>query len=143
MRMYLGGGILDGNRVLSRTGIEAMQTPAVETEVGAWAKGPSASYGMGLYAGGEPFGPEHAVFDPGGEPDFASMMVMIPERNSGVVLLMNVAPEIPLPGAAGTIKRIGAGAASIMMGSAPAEGSSIRTYYWVFDGAVFLALAAS
>ncbi|MBK8294330.1 MAG: beta-lactamase family protein [Solirubrobacterales bacterium] len=101
LRMMLNGGELDGHRVLSRQGVATLTSPVAATTVGPWAKDPDVSYGMGWYVGGGPFGPEPAVFHPGGSPDFGSMAVLLPAQEQGLVLLYNVTPEVELPGAAG------------------------------------------
>ena len=143
VQMLLNGGSLDGERVLSRASVAAMQVPAVDATVGPWAKDPDVAYGIGLYVGGAPFGPENAAFHPGGSPDFGSMLVLLPKRQRGLVLLMNATPEIAMPGAAGALDRIGAGAASLLIGSEPAGGTSMHTYYLFFDAIVAALLAAA
>lgn len=129
----LNGGAVDGVRILSRASVAMMQTPAVDATVGPWAKDPHVSYGMGLYVGGAPFGPEDASFHPGGSPDFGSMLVLLPEQERALVLLYNATPEVAMPGADGALDRIGAGAASLLIGSTPADGPSMHGYYLVFD----------
>ena len=89
LRMMLNGGELDGRRVLSRHGIATLTKPAAAATVGPWAKDPDVFYGMGWYVGGGPFGPEPAVFHPGGSPDFGSMAVLLPGQEQGLVLLYN------------------------------------------------------
>lgn len=141
-QMLLNGGAVDGERLLSRASVATMQTPAVDATVGPWAKDPHVSYGMGLYVGGAPFGPENASFHPGGSPDFGSMLVLLPEQKQTLVLLYNATPEVAMPGAAGALDRIGAGATSLLIGSAPADGPSMHGYYLAFDLLVAAVLAA-
>ena len=119
-----------------------METPAAEAEVGPWSKGGDVAYGMGLYSGSGVFGDEPAVFHPGGSPDFGSMMVLFPDRGIGLTVLYNATPEIDLPGAAGALDRISAGAASILLGEDPDEGWSMKRFYLVFDVIVALLIAA-
>lgn len=140
-RMLLSGGSLDGERILSREAVDELTAGAAAATVGPWAKDPDVEYGMGLYVGGAPFGSEEAIFHPGGSPDFAAMFALLPERERALVLLMNVTPEVQMPGAAGAIDRIGAGAVSMLMGEEPAEGTSMHTYYVFFD-LIVMALVA-
>lgn len=141
-QMLLNGGSLDGERILSRNSVAELGTGAAAATVGPWAKDPDVEYGMGLFVGGAPFGSEPAVFHPGGSPDFAAMFALLPERDRALVLLMNVTPEVQMPGAAGAIDRIGAGAVSMMMGEPPADGTSMHTYYVFFDAIVAAIFAA-
>ena len=141
MRMFLNHGELDGERILSRAGIETLQMPVAAAELGPWARDRDAAYAMGLFVGSGPFGSEPAVFHPGGSPDFGAMMVLLPDREQGLTLLYNATPEINLPGAAGALDRIPAGAVSILIGAEPATGWSMHDYYLAFD-AITLALFA-
>lgn len=141
-QMLLHGGALDGERILSRPSVAELEAADVDATVGPWAKDSDVAYGKGLFVGGAPFGPERVVFHPGGSPDFAALMALVPDRDRALILLMNATPEIEMPGAAGAVDRIGAGATSLLIGAEPAQGTSMHRYYLFYDAIVALALAA-
>jgi CubicO group peptidase (beta-lactamase class C family) len=141
----LHGGQLDGERVLSEAGVDALFTPATDATLGPWAKDRAASYGMGWFVGGTPFGPTPVVFHPGATPDFGAMAALVPSTSSGLVLLVNVGPRVAVPGAAGDIDRIGAGAVSLLTGSEPEVTGTVVDAYRVATpvlALVFLAVSA-
>lgn len=133
LRMVIGKGRLGDRRIISAESVALLTKPGPSAEVGPWAKDPDVNYGMGWYVGGGPFGPDPAIFHPGGSPDFGAMAAVLPESDQGIVLLYNVTPEVDLPGAAGDVDRVAAGAVSILMGSEPATGWSMHDFYLAFD----------
>jgi CubicO group peptidase (beta-lactamase class C family) len=131
LQALLQGGHLDGERVLSEEGVEALFTPAAAATLGPWAKQPTASYGFGWFVGEGPFGPTPTVFHPGATPDFGTTAALVPSTSSGLVLLVNVGPRVAVPGADGDIDRIGAGAVSLLIGSEPADAGTVVDAYRV------------
>jgi CubicO group peptidase (beta-lactamase class C family) len=125
------GGELDGVRVLSEDGVDALFTPAADATLGPWAKERDASYAMGWFVGGRPFGPTSVVFHPGATPDFGAIVAIDPSTSTGLALLVNVGPRVAVPGAAGDVDRIGAGAVSLLTGSEPAVAGSVVDAYRV------------
>jgi CubicO group peptidase (beta-lactamase class C family) len=140
LQALLQGGQLDGERVLSEEGMQTLFTPAVAATLGPWAKQPSASYGLGWFVGEGPFGPTPVVFHPGATPDFGTTAAMVPSTSSGLVLLVNVGPRVAVPGAAGDIDRIGAGAVSLLTGSDPEVAGTVVDAYRVVTPALALVL---
>jgi CubicO group peptidase (beta-lactamase class C family) len=140
MQALLQGGQLDGERVLSEAGVDAMFTPAAAATLGPWAKQPSASYGLGWFVGAGAFGPTPVVFHPGATPDFGATAALVPSTSSGLVLLVNVGPRVAVPGAAGDIDRIGAGAVSLLIGSEPLAGGTVIDAYRVMNPVLMLIL---
>jgi CubicO group peptidase (beta-lactamase class C family) len=124
-------GELDGVRVLSEVGVETLFAPAAEATLGPWAKQHDASYGFGWFTGAGPFGETPVVFHPGASPDFGAMAAMVPATGQALVLLVNVGPRVAIPGAAGDVDRIGAGAVSLLTGSEPADEGSVVDAYGV------------
>lgn len=131
LEALLEGGQLDGERVLSEASVNAMFAPATAAGLGPWAKQPVASYGLGWFVGGTPFGPTPVVFHPGATPDFGATAALVPSTSSALVLLVNVGPRVAVPGAAGDIDRIGAGAVSLLTGSEPMTAGTVTDAYRV------------
>lgn len=129
LQALLQGGELHGTRVLSAAGVDALFAPAAAATLGPWAKQPDASYGFGWFVGGTPFGPAPVVFHPGATPDFGATAALDPSEDSALILLVNVGPRVAVPGAAGDIDRIGAGAVSLLTGSEPMTAGSVIDAY--------------
>lgn len=129
VQALLRGGELDGERVLSEAGVDDLFTPRAAATLGPWAKQPATSYGFGWFVGGTPYGPTPAVLHPGATPDYGATAAIVPSTSGALVLLVNVGPRVAVPGAAGDIDRIGAGAVSILTGSEPAEGGTVVEAY--------------
>jgi CubicO group peptidase (beta-lactamase class C family) len=125
------GGELDGERVLSEAGVEALFAPASDATLGPWSKERHASYAMGWFAGGGPFGPTPVVFHPGATPDFGALVAIVPSTSTALALMVNVGPRVAVPGAAGDVDRIGAGAVSLLTGSDPAVAGTVVDAYRV------------
>jgi CubicO group peptidase (beta-lactamase class C family) len=140
LQALLGGGELDGERILSAAGVEAMFTPAADATVGPWAKAPDATYGLGWFVGSAPFGTTSVVFHPGASPDFGAMAAVVPSAGTALAVVVNVGPRVAVPGAAGDIDRIGAGAVSLLTGSEPAEAGTVQDAYRVVTPMLVLVL---
>lgn len=143
LQALLQGGQLDGERVLSAAGVDALFTPATTATLGPWAKQPAAAYGLGWFVGGTPFGPTPTVFHLGATPDFGATVALVPGSSRGLVLLVNVGPRVAVPGAAGDIDRIGAGAVSLLTGSEPSEAGTVVDAYRVATPMLMLLLLAA
>jgi CubicO group peptidase (beta-lactamase class C family) len=140
LQALMQGGQLDGERVLSEQGVQALFTPAAPATLGPWARQPSASYGFGWFTGEGAFGPAPVVFHPGATPDYGATAALVPSTSSGLVLLVNVGPRVVVPGAAGDIDRIGAGAVSLLTGSDPQVAGTVVDAYRVVTPAIALVL---
>jgi CubicO group peptidase (beta-lactamase class C family) len=131
LMMYLNDGVFAGQRILSSTGIEEMHRGVADATLGPWAGGATAKYAMGWYVGG-PWGDGSMIFHPGSEPTFTAMLTIDQENNLGTVTLVNAATEMPLPGAAGALRTIPSGVASILNGEEPGT-ASLNRFYLVFN----------
>jgi CubicO group peptidase (beta-lactamase class C family) len=140
LQALLQGGQLDGERVLSEAGVDALSTPAAPAILGPWAKQPATSYGLGWFVGAGAFGPTPTVFHPGATPDFGATAALVPSTSSALVLLVNVGPRVAVPGAAGDIDRIGAGAVSLLTGSEPMAAGTVIDAYRVATPMLMLVL---
>jgi CubicO group peptidase (beta-lactamase class C family) len=144
LQALLDGGELDGVRVLSETGVATLFTPAVDATLGPWAQEPHAAYGMGWFVGAGPFGPSEVVFHPGATPDFGATAALVPSTDRALALLVNVGPRVAIPGAAGDVDRIGAGAVSILTDSEPAvDGTVVDAYRRALPFLVLVLLVAT
>jgi CubicO group peptidase (beta-lactamase class C family) len=140
LAMYLNGGALDGQRVISRWALETMLTPVGAGHLGPWADQHETRYGMGWFVGGPWQQP--ALLHPGRAPDSSAMIVLLPRQRLAVVTLMNAGHEVPLPGATSELQRIPRGVVSLLLGEEPAAGTTLTRFYLIFDTAVALALVA-
>jgi len=82
LRLLLSGGSLDGQRVVSAQGLQAMMTRHSEVEgapygLGLWVFDPQRTLGIPLYG------------HPGGVDGFAAHVVYAPEQRLGFALLTN------------------------------------------------------
>jgi CubicO group peptidase (beta-lactamase class C family) len=139
LAMYLNEGTFNGREILSPAGIEEMHRGVVEATLGPWADGASAQYAMGWYEGG-PWSDGSMMFHPGSEPTFTAMLILDRENDLGIVTLMNSATEMPLPGAAGALRVLPSGVASILTGDEPAT-TSLSRFYLTFTLVVAVVIA--
>lgn len=106
---YLNGGQYGGVQVLSPEGIAQLTKPAVETGISV----PGVDYGMGWVIQETSRG--RRIWHNGKVPDYFSYMALLPEQNSGIVLLGNVNHTASMY----DISMVGAGAASLLAGLQP------------------------
>ncbi len=106
LRMQLRGGELDGARVVSESGVTAMHQPLVQLDGFGYAMGWRVSE----------IGGSNAVHHGGILPNYRGKMVLLPERDIGVVVLTNVSTAIGSPSS----HRIADGVAAIAAGQEPA-----------------------
>jgi CubicO group peptidase (beta-lactamase class C family) len=139
LMMYLNDGTYGGRAILSQEGIAEMHRPAIEATLGPWSGHHTSAYGMGWYRGG-PWGEEPAMLHRGAEPNFTSMMVLLPERETGVVVLMNAHNELPPASAQAALDDVPSGVVKMLLGQDLPEERSLRTFYLVFDLAALLIL---
>ncbi len=97
-------------------------------------------YGMGWFAGR--FGEvEDARWHLGELPAFNSWMVLIPERDLGLVVMINAGNQIEIASANEVFSRIPIGVANLLSGDQPPAGSSITRFYAVFNTVVLAFVA--
>ncbi|HEY8447888.1 MAG TPA: serine hydrolase domain-containing protein [Thermomicrobiales bacterium] len=133
LAMYLGQGSVEGATILSPAGIEQMLAPATnETTRQLLSTEFTFRYGMGWFVG--PFGAaQDARWHLGELPYFNAWMVLLPERNLGVVVLINAGSQLEFFEANEVMSRIPLGVVNILEGAAPHEGRGLTSFYVAFD----------
>jgi CubicO group peptidase (beta-lactamase class C family) len=141
LAMYLNEGVTaDGERIVSRRGLEAMLAPGRSGKLGAWSDHADARYAMGWFVGG-PWS-EPALLHPGRAPDSSAMIVMFPRRDVAVVTLTNAANELTLPGYPASVDRVERNAIDALIGDPVDTGTSLHRCYVYVDLIALLLLAA-
>ena len=141
LAMYLNHGVgADGQRIVSRRGLETMLAPGRPGTMGAWSDRADARYAMGWYVGG-PWS-EPAQLHPGRAPDSTALMVMFPARDLAVVTLTNAANELSLPGYPASVDRVERNAVDALIGDPIDTGTSLHRFYLYFDLIALALLAA-
>jgi CubicO group peptidase (beta-lactamase class C family) len=91
LRFYLANGRYDGAQLLSPATLRAMQTPRVHVGRSEFEEIGDYHYGFGL--GCHHYRGERVVGHSGGWIGWSTLMVMLPERRLGAVILTNRAPS--------------------------------------------------
>lgn len=143
LAVFLNDGVgLNGTRVLSKQGTRTLLTAAEpETTLGPWADGVESRYAMGWFVGG-PW-QEPAILHPGDAADSSSLLVLMPARDLGVVTLVNSSNELPVPGNPAAIPRMERNAVDALIGEPVETGTTVRTFYLIFDLVMAALLALS
>ena len=132
LRMYLQNGLAaDGTRIVSAQGLQTMLAPGPDAQLGPWADGPPARYAMGWFVGG-PWR-EPALLHPGDSPDSSAMITLLPNRGIGVATLVAAGHELPVPGNPAATDRISRNVVDVVVDEPVATGTSLRSFYAVFD----------
>jgi CubicO group peptidase (beta-lactamase class C family)/putative hemolysin len=140
LAMYTRGGALDGNQVLDPSGVAQMLAPATnERSFVLQSQRFTAQYGAGWFVG--PFGDaDDARWHQGSLPHFTAWMVVLPDSDQAVVVLINSGSQFELGGANSAWSRIPQGIVNLLLGRAPPTGISASRFYIVFDTLVVLAV---
>lgn len=140
LSLYLEEGTAGGREVLSSEGIETMLSPATErTTRTLMSHDFELQYGAGWFVG--PFGAaEDARWHLGNLPYFTAWMVLLPETDQGVVVLINAGSQFEIAGANEVMSRIPIGVVNILRGEDPPEGVGIARFFIVANALVVLAL---
>jgi hypothetical protein len=130
--MYLNGGSYQGVRLLSAEGIAQMLRPATN-EFSRRLLGTefTAQYGMGWFIG--KFGEASAMWHLGELPWMNAWMVLLPETQQAVVVLINAGTQFDLAGATQVMSRIPIGAVNLLTGHPAPAGMSLTRVYVIFD----------
>lgn len=140
LAMYLNDGTYNGAQVLPEDGIAEMHQPATNEFTRALLSTEfTARYGMGWFAG--QFGEEQALWHLGELPSFNAWMVLLPEHDLAVVVLINAGSQMNLAGATEVFSRIPIGVANLLTGHEPPTGLSLTTFYAIFDSVVIAFVA--
>jgi CubicO group peptidase (beta-lactamase class C family) len=132
LAMYLNHGVTaNGDRIVSRQGLETMLAPGRPGKLGAWSDHADARYAMGWYVGG-PWS-EPAQLHPGRAPNSSAMIVMFPRRDLAVVTLTNAANDLTLPGYPASVDRVERNAIDALIGDPVRTGTSLHLYYVYVD----------
>jgi CubicO group peptidase (beta-lactamase class C family) len=142
LRMYLQNGMAaDGTRIVSAQGLQLMLTPGPDAHLGPWADGRPARYAMGWFVGG-PW-QEPALLHPGNSPDSSAMITLLPDRGMAVATLLAAGHELPVAGNPAATDRISRNVVDVVVGEPVATGTSLRSFYAVFDVLVLSVWAAA
>ena len=142
LTMYLQGGVLDGQRVLGQVGIDDMLAPATNERTFALQSQPfTARYGAGWFVG--TFGAaDDARWHQGSLPHFAAWMVLLPDTDQAVVVLLNAGNQFEIGGANAAWSRIPQGVVDLLRGADPPNGIGAARFFIIFDTLAALALIA-
>ncbi len=142
LAMYNGGGTVDGVRVLSDAGIAAMLAPATNQRTfPLQSQQFTARYGAGWFVG--PFGvADGARWHQGSLPHFSSWMVLLPDSDQAVVVLLNSGSQFEIAGANAAWSRIPVGVVDLLRNEEPPTGAGATRFFVVFDTLVAAAVVA-
>lgn len=142
LAMYLNEGALEGTRVLDASTVEEMLSPATAPRTfPLQSQEFTASYGDGWFVG--PFGAaETARWHQGSLPHFTAWLVLLPDSDQGVVVLLNEGNQFEFGGANATWSRIPQGVVNLLVGAEPVEGPGSTPFFIIFTTLV-LALTAT
>lgn len=140
LAMYLNAGSFAAQTILSPEGIATMHQPATnEFSRTLLSTEFTARYGMGWFVGS--FGAEPALWHLGEMPYLNAWMVLLPQSNQGVVVLINAGSQLDLASANEVMSRIPIGVTNLLTGHEAPEGLGLTRFYLVFD-LIVLAIVA-
>lgn len=141
LTIYLEGGSYLNNRLLSADGIEQMLSPQTNTATrGLMSHAFTFQYGRGWFVG--TFGAAaDARWHLGDLPYFTAWMVLLPDTNQAVVVLINAGSQFEIAGANEVMSRIPIGVVNLLRDEAPPAGISVQRFFIIFDGVVLAILA--
>ncbi len=132
LAMFLDEGTLEGTRVLDAGVVEEMLIPATAPRTfPLQSQEFTASYGAGWFVG--PFGAaETARWHQGSLPHFTAWMVLLPDSDQGVVVLLNEGNQFEFGGANATWSRIPQGVVNLLVGAEPVQGPGSTPFFIIF-----------
>lgn len=139
---YSNSGVLDGRRILSAIGIDEMLTAATNQQTfPLQSQTFTASYGAGWFVG--PFGvADDARWHQGSLPQFTAWMVMLPDTDQAVVVLLNQGNQFDIGAANAAWSRIPQGVVDILRDEPPPAGTGSARFFIVFTTIAVAAVAA-
>lgn len=142
LAMYTESGLLDGQGVLSEAGIADMLTPATnERTFTLQSQAFTARYGAGWFVG--PFGAApDARWHQGSLPHFTTWMVLLPDSNQAVVVMLNAGNQFEIGGANAAWSRIPQGIVNLLRQADPPTGTSTGRFFIVFNTFVAVVFVA-
>ena len=91
LRLHLGKGVFEGQRLLSSPLVRELQSPRVHVSNAEFAEIGDSHYGLGF--GSHTYRGERVVSHGGGWVGWSTLMSMLPERGIGVAVFTNRAPS--------------------------------------------------
>lgn len=140
LAVYLNGGSLEGKRVLAAGGVEQILEPATDPRTfRLQSQSFTASYGAGWFVG--PFGAaETARWHQGSLPHFTAWMVLLPDSDQAVVLLLNEGNQFEFGDVNAAWSRIPQAVVNLLVGAQPVGGRG-STPFFIIVTTLVLALA--
>jgi len=127
----LNGGSSAGNRILSEEGVAVLHTGAAEVQQMGMSFG---RYGMGWFV--DEIDGTRLLWHSGTTPDFGAFMALLPERNSGFILLFNANHHWMTP----VFSDMGGAVAALLAGSDPAPTPGVDSIPWVLRALLLVPL---
>jgi CubicO group peptidase (beta-lactamase class C family) len=140
LAMYLRGGAADGARLLSQQGIDTMLTGNTNDRTQPLQSQQfTFQYGEGWFVG--EFGAaQDARWHLGNLPQFTAWMVLLPETDQGVIVLINAGSQFELLGVNAAFSRIPIGIVNLLREEAPPVGMGMTRFYVLYDALVVAVL---
>lgn len=142
LSMYLSDGELDGQELLSSEGTEEMLSPATDPRTfPLQSQSFTASYGAGWFVG--TFGvADDARWHQGSLPHFTAWMVLLPDTDEGVVVLLNQGNQFEIGGANSAWSRIPQGVVALLRGEEAPSGVGAGRFFIIFTTLVLAVVVA-
>ncbi len=142
LSIYLEDGSAAGGRILGPDGVETMLTGATnERSFPLQGETFTARYGAGWFVGR--FGvADDARWHQGSLPHFSAWMVLLPDSDQAVVVLMNEGNQFEIAGANATWSRIPQGVVNILRDTGPPTGVHTARFFIVVATVVGMAVVA-
>jgi CubicO group peptidase (beta-lactamase class C family) len=140
LALYLQGGTMDGDQILSTAGIDEMLTGATnERSFDLQSQRFTARYGAGWFVG--PFGAAaDARWHQGSLPHFTGWMVLLPQTDQGVTVLINAGNQFEIGRANAAWSRIPQGVVNILRDQPPPTGMSTSRFFIIFNTLAAIAI---
>jgi CubicO group peptidase (beta-lactamase class C family) len=142
LQMLLAGGVGPAARVLSADGVANLLAPASPPGRSTLLSADFAfRYGEGWFIG--PFGAANdARWHLGSLASFAAWMVLMPDTQQAVVVLINANTELPFNQVNAVMSRMPIGVVNLLRGQPVPQGPSLRRAYLPFNAACALGVVA-
>ena len=140
LALYLQGGTIDGDQILSTAGIDEMLTGATnERSLDLQSQRFTARYGAGWFVG--PFGAAaDARWHQGSLPHFTGWIVLLPQTDQGVTVLINAGNQFEIGDANAAWSRIPQGVVNILRDQPPPTGMSTSRFFIIFNTLAAIAI---
>ncbi len=142
LQMLLAGGAAPAGRLVSEPGVTELLAPATPPAGSTLLSADFRfRYGEGWFVG--PFGAAaDARWHLGNLASFAAWMVLLPDTQQAVVVLINANSELPFGAVNAVISRLPIGVVNLLRGQPVPQGPSLRRAYLSFNVASALVLVA-